>query len=261
MVTSFSYFKFMAIYSILQFATMLILYWNASNLGDFQFLYIDLILVLTLTLLMGGTAAKVVLSTQRPHGSLISPAVLSSLLGQIAINVAFQAIILEVSMAQSWFIPVSVDPGSKNIECHENTVVFLASTFQYVAIAFVYSFGGVFREPFFTNPYLTSLFGCLMFLNVYIVLAPDAWTMDILQLKELPVGYRFFLLFMAATNIVACITFEAVFIVNSSVRLVLGRLRGKKQYKNDYKKIGRSILDENWPMFRQDLEHSVKVEE
>lgn len=46
LVTSFSCFKYMALYSIIQFTSITLLYAFGSNLGDFQFLYIDLFLIL-----------------------------------------------------------------------------------------------------------------------------------------------------------------------------------------------------------------------
>lgn len=46
LVTSFSCFKYMALYSLIQFTSVTLLYAFGSNLGDFQFLYIDLFLIL-----------------------------------------------------------------------------------------------------------------------------------------------------------------------------------------------------------------------
>lgn len=46
LVTSFSCFQYMALYSAIQFTTVSILYTFGSNLGDFQFLFIDLFLIL-----------------------------------------------------------------------------------------------------------------------------------------------------------------------------------------------------------------------
>ncbi len=48
-----SMFKFMALYSFIEFCSALILYRYDSNLGDFQYLYIDLVLVLLLAVVMG----------------------------------------------------------------------------------------------------------------------------------------------------------------------------------------------------------------
>ncbi len=46
-------FKFMALYSFCEFCSVLILYRYDSNLGDFQYLYIDLLIILTLAVVMG----------------------------------------------------------------------------------------------------------------------------------------------------------------------------------------------------------------
>ena len=48
LVTSFGVFKYMALYSMIQFASVLILYSNKTNLGDTQFLYIDLVITTTI---------------------------------------------------------------------------------------------------------------------------------------------------------------------------------------------------------------------
>ena len=50
LVTSLSCFKYMALYAMIQTCTVTILYSINSNLADFQFLYIDLILILPLAL-------------------------------------------------------------------------------------------------------------------------------------------------------------------------------------------------------------------
>src|ERR1700743_3201893 len=53
LVTSFSCFKYMSLYSAIQFTSVSFLYASASNLGDFQFLFIDLALILPIAIFMG----------------------------------------------------------------------------------------------------------------------------------------------------------------------------------------------------------------
>jgi len=50
LVTSVSCFKFMSIYSLTEFTTVALLYSFIGNLGDLQYLYVDLILVLPLSI-------------------------------------------------------------------------------------------------------------------------------------------------------------------------------------------------------------------
>lgn len=50
LVTSFCCFKYMSLYSAIQFTSVSFLYALGSNLGDFQFLYIDLFLILPIAI-------------------------------------------------------------------------------------------------------------------------------------------------------------------------------------------------------------------
>lgn len=151
MVTSFSCFKYMALYSIIQFTTVSFLYAFASNLGDFQFLYIDLVLILPIAVFMGRTEAYPVLSPKRPTANLVSKKVLTSLIGQILIQSLFQGALFVIVRHQPWYTPPDYNSEEKNIECYENTVLFLLSCFQYLLVAIVFSVGRPYRKPMSSN--------------------------------------------------------------------------------------------------------------
>ena len=151
LVTSFSCFKYMALYSIIQFTTVSFLYAFASNLGDFQFLYIDLILILPIAVVMGRTEPYPLLNPKRPTANLVSKKVLTSLIGQIMIQSLFQAALFLIIRHQPWYTPPIYDSEEKNIECFENTALFLLSCFQYLLVAIVFSVGPPFRKPMVTN--------------------------------------------------------------------------------------------------------------
>ncbi|KAI0940528.1 hypothetical protein AcW1_003699 [Taiwanofungus camphoratus] len=90
LVTSFSCFKYMALYSLIQFTTITLLYSFASSLGDFQFLYIDLFIIIPIAVTMGRTLPFPRIHPKRPTASLVSKKVLASLVGQIVITTAIQ---------------------------------------------------------------------------------------------------------------------------------------------------------------------------
>ena len=102
LVTSFCCFKYMSLYSAIQFISVSFLYASASNLGDFQFLFIDLLLILPIAIFMGWTGAFPVLNSKKPTASLVSRKVLTPLLGQIAICLLIQLIGFEVVQQQQW---------------------------------------------------------------------------------------------------------------------------------------------------------------
>lgn len=66
------------------------LYQLNANMSDFQYLWIDLFVILPLAVYMSRTGPCSKLSVQRPQSRLISVPVLSSVLGQSFIATAFQ---------------------------------------------------------------------------------------------------------------------------------------------------------------------------
>lgn len=104
LVTSFSCFKYISLYSMIQFTSVCICYAFATNLGDFQFLYIDLLLIIPISVFIGWTGPYPMLSRKRPTASLVSRKVLIPLIGQIVICVVVQVAAYFVVKDQSWFV-------------------------------------------------------------------------------------------------------------------------------------------------------------
>jgi cation-transporting ATPase 13A2 len=102
LVTSFSCFKFMALYSLIQFTTVTLLYALASSLGDFQFLYIDLAIIIPIAVTMGRTGPFQRIHPKRPTANLVSKKVLTSLLGHILITSGLQAFVFVLVRSQPW---------------------------------------------------------------------------------------------------------------------------------------------------------------
>ncbi|XP_062821708.1 polyamine-transporting ATPase 13A2 isoform X2 [Anolis carolinensis] len=128
LVTSFGVFKYMALYSLVQFVSVLLLYTIDTNLGDLQFLFFDLIITTTVAALMGRTAPAPDLGPRRPQGALLSTVVLGSLSLQTALLVAIQVTGYFMTAAQPWFVPLnSTVPAPQNLPNYENTVIFCIS--------------------------------------------------------------------------------------------------------------------------------------
>lgn len=185
-------------YSLIQFCTILILYsvrevnydfrrstamhrksisihhflfslQRCSILGNFQFLYIDLVITASLAFTMGRQGPAKRLVAKRPSSSLISLANVIPLLLQVLSCVAVQIGALVYLHDQDWFYNSSFwDESSncqinttnvtnqtsgfvENILCWENTVLFLVSCYQYLILGAVYSKGLPHRQPLYTN--------------------------------------------------------------------------------------------------------------
>ena len=173
LVTSFGVFRYMALYSIVQFVSVLILYSLQTNLGDLQFLYIDLFITAIVAVLMGRTRPYDKLVAQRPSGSLISGPNLISVFTQILLSLFIQVGAYFYLTTRTWYEPVHPkSPSDEIILCWETTTIFCVSSFQYLILAVIFSKGPPYRKPFYTNFYFLAAVIVLAVFTVIITLYP-----------------------------------------------------------------------------------------
>ncbi len=208
LVTSFSCFKFMALYSLIQFTTVTLLYAIASTLGDFQFLYIDLFLILPIAVTMGRTEAFQRIVPKRPTASLISKKVLTSLIGQIVITSGVQFFTYFYVRSQPWYSSPEIDPDKLDIVSYENTALFLISSFQYIIVAAIFCVGPPYRKPLHTNGWLVAVLVALSAFSVFTLFTTSGPVFDLLEFIALPREFHLELLLLLIGNVVASWAFE-----------------------------------------------------
>ncbi|KAF3479587.1 P-type ATPase [Arthroderma uncinatum] len=197
LVTSFCCFKYMSIYSAIQFTSVSFLYATASNLGDFQFLYIDLAIILPVAIFMGWIGPSSVLCRKRPTANLVSRKVLTPLLGQIAICILIQAVAYETVQIPKWYIPPKISHEETNIKNSQNTALFLVSCYQYVFSGVVLSAGRPFRKPATSNvPFVATIIIIFLF-SSYMLFQPAKWLYKLMQLTYMSPEFKGWILLLA----------------------------------------------------------------
>ncbi|KAK5622921.1 hypothetical protein CRENBAI_022259 [Crenichthys baileyi] len=257
LVTSFSLFRYMALYSLIQFCSVLILNTVKTTLGDFQFLYFDLFLVTLLAMVMGRGRPSEDLHSCRPPASLLSLPVFGSLFIHTCMIVLGQLVAFFITTSQGWYIPLnSTVFGTYNLPNMENNSVFDLSGFQYIILAAVVTKSYPHKKPLYHN----SIFLCLLLIQfavmVWLVLYPGSSFSWLLQLYDFPdMKFRILLVAVAAVNFLICIFAELLIDLGmlSCLRLLRGRRPSKKQYK-----LLKSILSQctTWPPLDQTLNPS-----
>ncbi|KAM4651586.1 polyamine-transporting ATPase 13A2 isoform 2-T5 [Discoglossus pictus] len=246
--TSFEMFKFMALYSFTQFISVVILYTVDSNLADFQFLLIDLLIITTVAVLMGRTGPANELGIKRPLGTLICIAVLGSLILQTLLICATQLLAFFITRSQDWYVPVNAtSPVPLNLPNDDNTALFYVSSFQYLILAVVLSKGYPFRKPLYTNVLFLLLLLFLLALLLWVTLSPLGFMVSLLQLKLInDLNYKFVLIGLVATNFVAAYVLEMA--LDHGYLNFLRRLRKKRESKKLYKRLERDLNGQHtWP--------------
>ncbi|XP_028367974.1 polyamine-transporting ATPase 13A2 isoform X6 [Phyllostomus discolor] len=244
--TSFSVFKYMALYSLTQFVSVLILYTINTNLGDLQFLVIDLVITATVAVLMSRTGPAPVLGRARPPGALLSVPVLSSLLLQVALVAGVQLGGYFLTLAQPWFQPLNQTvPAPDNLPNYENTVVFSLSSFQYLILAAAMSKGAPFRQPLYTNvPFLVAL-ALLGSVLVCLLLVPGVLRGPLTLSNISDTCFKLLLLGLVAFNFVGAFLLESV--LDHCLPDCLRWLRPKGASKKRFKQLEQELAEQPWP--------------
>ncbi|XP_032421299.1 probable cation-transporting ATPase 13A3 isoform X3 [Xiphophorus hellerii] len=267
LITSFCVFKFMALYSIIQYISVILLYWILSNLGDFQFLFIDLVIILIIAFTMSLNPAWKDLVRQRPPSSLISGPLLCSVLTQILTCLAFQVLAFYLVQQQSWYetwTPQSdacnvSRPSSfsdrrngttshdhKNIRNYENTSLFYVSSFQYLAVAIVFSKGKPFRQPSYKNwPFMLSCVGLYSFL-LFIMLYPISAIDNFLEIVCVPHDWRVALVIVVAANAVVSFMLEILIVDIILWRLVFRGSQGANGPRESSSGDTPQVANDSW---------------
>lgn len=243
LVTSFSCFKYMSLYSAIQFTSVSFLYAKASNLGDFQFLFIDLVLILPLAIFMGWSGPAQKLHRKRPTADLVSRKVLTPLLGLMAICVAIQAVAYVAVREQPWYKPPKLKHEGSNIKNSENTALFLMSCFEYTFAAVILNAGPPFRARTAKNWPFTLTVLLALAVVLYMVLGPAHWLKKLMQLSYMSSSYELLLIGLGVLFLGLGWTFETM--VAGKLARAIGRwnlkLSGAVKQRKKYKTIENSM--------------------
>lgn len=217
LTTTFQAFKFIELYSIIQFYTVSMLYLKGSNLSDNQFLYIDIGVLVPLCIFQSWTGAYYKLTKHLPQESLFSWPVLVSVLGSAAIQFVFQLwTYLQTSqqLTGADFVKCvqSATVEDDDPPCSDNTALYLVSCQQYVVCCLTFSIAKPFRKPIWRNP----LFFCAAFAmfayQTYLFFYMDSWSKTTFGLLAIPDHFKRYLFILFVANTAATYVYEKLFI-------------------------------------------------
>ncbi|PWA17582.1 hypothetical protein CCH79_00011217, partial [Gambusia affinis] len=204
---------------------------------------------------------------QRPPSSLISGPLLCSVLTQILTCLAFQVLAFYLVQQQSWYerwTPQSdacnvSRPSSfsdrrngtashdhKNIRNYENTSLFYVSSFQYLAVAIVFSKGKPFRQPSYKNwPFMLSCVGLYSFL-LFIMLYPISAIDNFLEIVCVPHDWRVTLVIVIAANAVVSFILEILIVDIILWRLVFRGSQGANGPRESSSGDTPQVANDSW---------------
>ncbi|KAJ7410497.1 hypothetical protein WISP_107967 [Willisornis vidua] len=127
LVTSFCMFKYMALYSTIQYLGVLLLYWQLNSFGNYQFLFQDLAITTVIGMTMSFTGAYPKLVPYRPPSQLVSPPLLLSVVLNILFSLSMQIFGFVVVQEQPWYSKTDIHRGGFDCKRDQGVQVGLSS--------------------------------------------------------------------------------------------------------------------------------------
>ncbi|XP_070823849.1 polyamine-transporting ATPase 13A2 isoform X2 [Chaetodon trifascialis] len=254
LITSFSLFRYMALYSLIQFSAILILYTVKTTMADLQFLVCDIFLVTVLAIVMGRGGPSKELHSRRPAASLLTLPVLGSLFIHTCMIILGQLAVFFITTSQDWYIPLnSTVYGTANLPNMEDTVVFSLSGYQYIIMAVVVTKGYPHKKPLYHNVIFLCLLFLLLALMTWLVVSPGSWARQQLLLYDISdMGFKMLLIAVAALNFFICFIVEVL--IDAGILNCLRLLRGRRESKKQYKRLNILLSNSpSWPPLNQPL--------
>ena len=182
--TTVQIFKYIIVYSLIQFMTVVLLFMNNSYLTDFQFIIVDIFIILPLCSLSPLTEPYRRLTKHYVNGNLISFHIIISICSQIIICLFFLILGIYCLKNRSWYKPMCKLTEKDVFECPENTVIYLISHMQYLITAFVFIISKPFKRRFYTNYPLTIFIIFTFIYSIFIIINPDKYSRYALSLFD-----------------------------------------------------------------------------
>ncbi|XP_075058370.1 putative cation-transporting ATPase 13A4 [Mixophyes fleayi] len=273
LVTSFCVFKYMALYSMIQYIGVLLLYWQKNSFANYQFLFQDLAITTVIGVTMSLNHAYPKLAPYRPPAQLVSPPLLLSVTFNIILTLILQICGFLIVQDQLWYksndifsacSPVNKSssynmssnnyttdaqdqPVQTEYQSYENTTVWLLSTLNCLIIAFVFSKGKPFRQPIYRNYIFVATILIQFAVCLFLLFANIARLYIAMELVCTPLLWRGSIIIMLLIILAISYFSEEVIIENRALWNLVKRLT-RYRSKSPYKKLQHLLAkDSEWP--------------
>eukprot|EP01016_Furgasonia_blochmanni_P045380 TRINITY_DN6388_c0_g1_i1.p1 TRINITY_DN6388_c0_g1~~TRINITY_DN6388_c0_g1_i1.p1 ORF type:complete len:170 (+),score=30.13 TRINITY_DN6388_c0_g1_i1:76-510(+) len=134
-----------------------------------------------------------------------------------------------------FYVPAEFVQEQQNDEVvatYENSVLFYITNFQFIASCFAFSVSKPFREAFYRNKSFTFVSLIIIFYCTWLLVRPDALSLDFFEIMELPLVYRMLLCSWIVANFLWIILWDSVLVSKFTFWWRVERRKKRKRYLN-----------------------------
>ncbi|XP_065653337.1 polyamine-transporting ATPase 13A3-like isoform X2 [Hydra vulgaris] len=254
LVTAFGSFKYMVLYSMVEFFGVIALYGVSSNFTNNQYVYTDIGLNLPLVFTMTLSGASSTLALKRPLGKLVHPIFIGGIVLQVLLIIGIQLTAFFLIKKMSWYVPINEFEAYEGIyyKCYENNVIIIVSYYLIIGLSFACLKGRPYRCPFYYNYVYGIVCSLSIATTLYITIYPERKILHIMDFVESPNAKQpIFLIGLALCHFSLSLLLE-YFLETTIAKKIADCIRRKKVPKNRYKHIFKELhKSKEWPSHQQ----------
>lgn len=251
LVTSFSIFKYIALYSFIQFFGILILYYGKSSYSDWGFFMADLIIAFFFALALTQSRTSRRLPRQRPPGRLSDPDTITNIFLQLMVLLCFQVVGFIVAQVDNDHYKRPDELGELDFGTYyvsyESYSVVIINFFQYIWVVFPSYTSEPYLVPLYKNIWFVVVFVVDLVLVIFITFAPAQFVTTIFLFPSvIPTRLSWILLALGFGNLAVLIAIDWLtrrFISCKSFTRLFGTSKVKSL---NYKMLSRHLMRNNW---------------
>lgn len=203
-------FQFSACYSILGMVAESTLYSMFYQMSEVEWIYIDLILVMSIDMMLGYSESRETIITARMSMDFFNSVRLLSMSSFLVTCICIDIIYIFYLEQQPWYVKVLTTSANLTDASMEATYIFLLLIFQLTFPAIVYTME---REPIYKNRFMLALFSIIYSVNSYLDLFPYKLIVLIFEFFVSPsMWFRVQVILIALGNLVVTVVIEILFI-------------------------------------------------
>ena len=265
LITSVEIFKYMIVFSLTEYFSMILMLIRNTFLSDFEGLWIDLIITLPLSTLLPLTDAYHKLNHNRPFYELTSFPVALSIFSQFIINILFQLggyLVMDSLFEQNKY-PKVRNCLNKDI-CLDNSIIFYISFCQYLFSGIVFINSTPYKKKIYSNLLLFIFLIFSFSYTFYIILYNDKFSRKYLKIigfpddkdykedigdkKDAPhfwIKFKFYLCIYCFFNFLICLIFEKIIVkCLISKWLKMKHNKNKKKFQKNENELKLDIIND-----------------
>jgi predicted P-type ATPase len=201
LITAYVLILFNIMYGVIQLIMAIMLYSYGLVAGDYMYLTQDLFYTLVLGLAIAMTPPSEFFSKAVPPKRFLTAYLMTKLVFQLVIFVAFQLLALYVLSLQSFYTRFETDDPLSSTYSYEATTIDTMCLAQLMIASVVSTIGEPFRKPWYTNRYhVIALSFQLVWLFFQTFGDNNYFSEKILDLEPLPVYFGFILMSLMIGN-------------------------------------------------------------